>query len=99
MISGKRLRNLALIEALVTEREAMITDNLQRTHRGESMAWSGEEFRALADKLRALASRAEQFSAIKIQVVACPQHGLSIKDGKCQVCGWTGKPAPRAEGK
>jgi len=42
------------LEALITEREGMIAMNMQREHLGQSMAYEGNAFVFLADKLRAL---------------------------------------------
>ncbi len=46
----------AQIEALVTEREGMVADNAQRAHFGESMAYVGNDFQVIADRIRAFAS-------------------------------------------
>ena len=42
------------MQALITEREGMVSDNMQRARRDESMAYSGEEFRELAERMRLL---------------------------------------------
>jgi hypothetical protein len=45
------------LEALVSEREAMIADNLQRAHMGQSMAFTEEPFIDNANSIRALGGR------------------------------------------
>lgn len=42
------------LQALITEREGMIADNEIRQHRQEYPAYTGEEFRTLADRIRSL---------------------------------------------
>ena len=50
-MDDNRFNRLVMLHSLITKREGMIADNLQRQHTGESMAWSGEEFRYLADEI------------------------------------------------
>ena len=99
MISGKRLWNLALIEALVTEREGMVADNAQRAHVGESMAYVGNDFQVIADRLRAFAaSPAEPLTKSwsvgdKPACAHLKTEVVSFRDGaeieRCQDCGAT----------
>ncbi len=42
------------MEALITEREMMVADNLQRVHREESMAYGHEEFEELIFRINNL---------------------------------------------
>lgn len=48
-----QLSKYALIQALITEREAMLAENCQREQLGESMAYSRPAFDYIADQLRA----------------------------------------------
>lgn len=45
------LQILARIQALVTEREAMIAENMQRQQLGNSMAYTEDEFMDVANRL------------------------------------------------
>ena len=48
-----QLSKYALIQALITEREAYIAENRVREQLGQSMAYSGINFEHIADQLRA----------------------------------------------
>ena len=54
------------LEALITEREGMVTENRIRESLGQAMAWDESMFIELADKMRAL----------------CPPEELDCKPGK-----------------
>lgn len=43
------------LEALITEREGMIAENMGRESRGEAMAYCDNDFQRVADDMRALA--------------------------------------------
>ncbi len=47
--------NLCRLEMLITEREAMIAENKQREFLGQAMAYSDDDFYAVADRMRKLA--------------------------------------------
>jgi len=42
------------LQALLTEREGMVAENMQRLHIGQSMAYNEDSFQILAEKIRAL---------------------------------------------
>ena len=42
------------LQALITEREAMLALNIERENHGYSLAYGEEAFQELADKIRAL---------------------------------------------
>ena len=42
------------LQALITEREGMVAENMQREHHGESMAFGKEAFNVLAEQIRCL---------------------------------------------
>ena len=46
------------LQAFITRREAMLAENAQRAHRGESLAYSGDDFLALENEI--LRFRAER---------------------------------------
>ena len=48
------LRTQIELQALITEREGMIAENMKREWRRESMAYGEEAFQAIADEMRAL---------------------------------------------
>ena len=47
------------LEALITEREGMIAENLQRQYLGNAMAYTEDNFLILADKIRRLKEAAD----------------------------------------
>lgn len=42
------------MEALITEREGMVAENMQRQVLGQSMAWTGDDFNTVQQKLERL---------------------------------------------
>lgn len=48
------------LEALKTEREAMIADNAERQYRGQSPAYHGDSFMILAERMRDIAREADR---------------------------------------
>ena len=46
------------LEELITRREAMIAENKQREHLGQSMAYVEKQFNELADEMRQFAEKA-----------------------------------------
>jgi len=42
------------LQALITEREGMVAENMQRLHIGQSMAYNEDSFLVLAEKMRTL---------------------------------------------
>jgi hypothetical protein len=45
------------LEALISEREGMVADNMQRQAVGSSMAWDGNAFDEIARKIRAIGTK------------------------------------------
>ena len=78
-----------LLEALITEREGMLAENVQRLDHGYNLAYGEEAFQKLADQMRELASEP---SVEDGQANVCAHCGGIEREGEAGRCPYCGGP-------